>query len=71
LSWSTLSPELREIIERVCTPKQIEILKLKHAGWGFKRIALALGVDESTVRGHLRAAERNIRQEVGAMRGLY
>jgi DNA-binding CsgD family transcriptional regulator len=69
--WGNVDhPELLVIMERVCTPKQIECLKLKSTGHGAKRSALILGCDESTVRGHLRAAERRIREEVAAQRGI-
>ena len=32
VSWDAVSPELRAIIEEVCTPKQIDAVKLKAAG---------------------------------------
>lgn len=68
--WEAVSPELRGIIERVCTPRQIEALKLKSQGAGAKRIGIALGIDESAVRGLLHRAERRIRAEVAAQRGI-
>lgn len=69
-AWEGVSPELRDLIERVCSPRQIEALKLKAAGAGAKRIGLALGIDESAARGLLRRAERRIRAEVAAQRGV-
>lgn len=69
-SWEGVDPELREVIERVCSPRQIEALKLKAAGAGAKRIGLALGVDESAARGLLRRASRRIQAEIAAQRGV-
>ena len=68
--WDGVDPELRAIIERSCSARQIEALKLKAAGAGAKRIGAALGIDESAVRGLLRRAERRIRAEVAAQRGI-
>lgn len=68
--WEGVDPELRAIIERVCSPRQVEALKLKAVGAGAKRIGVALGIDESSARGLLRRAERLIRAEVAAQRGL-
>lgn len=65
--------ELREIIERVCTPAEIQVLKLKAAipGIGRRRIAELLGgISDSAVRDRLWNAERKIREEVAAMRGI-
>lgn len=68
--WSTLDPQLRDIIERVCTPREVEALKLKHVGYGRRRMALVLGISDTAVRDRLRAAEKKIRGEVAAMRGI-
>jgi len=68
--WDGVDPELRAIIERSCTPEQIEVLKLKAAGVGAKRSGHVLGKDESTIRGLLHRAERRIRAEVAAQRGI-
>lgn len=70
MSWSTISPELRELIERTCTEREIEALKLKAAGYGRRATALSLNISESAVRDRLRSAERKIRAEVAAMRGV-
>jgi DNA-binding CsgD family transcriptional regulator len=69
VSWATIPPELREIIERACTPREIEALKLRAAGYGIRRIARALDLDPSTVRARLNRAERKIRAETAAQRG--
>lgn len=68
--WEGTDPRLIEIIERVCTPRQIEALKLRAIGAGAKRIGLALDIDESAARGLLRRAERAVRAEVAAQRGV-
>jgi DNA-binding CsgD family transcriptional regulator len=68
--WDGVAPELREIIERVCTPRQIDALKLVNAGAGARRIGLALGIDESAARGLLARARRRIQAEVAAQRGV-
>jgi DNA-binding CsgD family transcriptional regulator len=68
--WGDTPPELRELIERVCTPRQVEAMKLVAVGAGAKRIGLALGVDESSARALLRRARRNVQAEVAAQRGI-
>jgi len=69
-SWEGIAPELREVIERVCSERQIDVLRLKAQGVGNRRIGLHLGIDESTVRHHLRLASKRIQLEVAAMRGI-
>jgi DNA-binding CsgD family transcriptional regulator len=60
VSWSTLSPEMRELAERVCTPKELEALKLKASGYGRRRIAIVIGISETAVRDRLRSGERKL-----------
>jgi transcriptional regulator len=55
-----LSPEFREIAEAVCTPHQLDVLKLKAGGMGYRMIALWLGVTREAVRDTHRRAELNI-----------
>lgn len=62
MSWSTLSPETRELIERVCTPKEVEALRLKAAGYGTRRMAIALGISRAAVRERLASAARKVAQ---------
>jgi DNA-binding CsgD family transcriptional regulator len=69
MSWSSVDPDLRKIIERVCTPKQIEALKLKADGFGLQRIAQVLGITKESVRSRLDSAALRIRTEAAAMRG--
>jgi uncharacterized protein YjcR len=56
--------DLLSVAGRVCTAKQIEVIKLHEAGLGWKRIALILGVSPDTVRSHHRAAVHKILKEV-------
>jgi DNA-binding NarL/FixJ family response regulator len=63
VSWEVLDPEARAIFERVCSPRELEVVKLrftlrhgKPIGW--RRIARWLDLDESTVRAAWRRAER-------------
>jgi DNA-binding NarL/FixJ family response regulator len=50
------------IARAACTPKQLQVLELREKhGRSDYAIAYMLGLDRSTVRGHLRAAERNVR----------
>jgi len=44
----------------VCTVKQLEVLELYRRGAGRRRISVALGISEATVRGHLAAAALRI-----------
>lgn len=68
MSWEGVEPEIREVAERVCTPRQVEVLKLYAQGMGHRRVARALGVDTKTAREHLEAASRRIRDEMGGAR---
>ena len=61
MRWSELSPELRELAERVCTQKELDALKL----WdpdvvGFRSVALALDISRDSARDRIRSALRKI-----------
>ncbi len=60
------SRELLEIASRVCTDRQLEAVVLFEAGYSLNRLARTLGVDKSTVRGHLQAATVKIGRELRA-----
>jgi DNA-binding CsgD family transcriptional regulator len=47
---------------RVCTPRQLEILQAKQAGISTRTIAAHLGISRATVRSHLEAADHKIRK---------
>jgi DNA-directed RNA polymerase specialized sigma24 family protein len=49
------------VAREACTPKQLEILQLhERHGMSYNAIAYAKGLSTSTVRGHLRSAQRNL-----------
>ena len=51
------------VAREVLTAKQLQALELRERhGMSDYSIAYMLGLDRSTVRGHLRAAERNLRR---------
>jgi len=59
-----LSPaELMDIARRVCTKKQIEVVRLRETGMGWKSISLMLGIGPDTVREHWRRAVVKITKE--------
>jgi DNA-binding NarL/FixJ family response regulator len=71
--WSpSVSPELRELAERACagSPRQLQVLQLVSHGLGAKSIGLLLGIDESSARGLLRRARKNVQAERAAEQGL-
>jgi DNA-binding CsgD family transcriptional regulator len=65
MSWEGVDPRLRALIERVCTTKEIEVLKLKAAGYGLRPMARILGISRSSVRSRLDAASQKIAKELG------
>jgi DNA-directed RNA polymerase specialized sigma24 family protein len=65
MSWLALPPEYREVAERVCTPAQVELLKVISAGYGLRPAARILDIDPSTARDRLARATRRIREEMG------
>lgn len=66
-----LSPaELEGIAWRVCTEKQLEVLRLRETGLGWKAIALMLGVGPDTVRDHYRRAVANVNKEADRVEAL-
>ena len=60
MSWSTLPPDLRKLAEEACTRKEIDALKLKAAGYGYRRIGVVLGIGATTARDRISRAERKI-----------
>jgi len=66
-----LSPaELHDIARRVCTEKQLEVLRLREAGLGWKAIGLMLGIGPDTVRDHYRRAVANVNKEADRVEAL-
>lgn len=65
MTWDALEPELREAAARVCTPQEIDVLRLYAHGLGYRAIAKTLGIDRDTARNRLTRASRKIREELG------
>lgn len=59
-AWRELDSQTRELAESVLTKRQLDAVKLLNAGYGKRKIAQCLGVDVSTVKDRLAAAERKI-----------
>lgn len=56
MSWHNVDPAYRELAQRVLTPRQLEVLRHRTNGVSYRKIAIALHVDEATIRGHERRA---------------
>ena len=59
-----VSPEMRDLIERSCTPRQVDVLKLKAYGFGKRRIADELGISPSAVSDRMRSGMRRVLVEL-------
>lgn len=69
--WAELPAGFRDIVERVCTSAEVRVLITMYENQaGLKKTASILGLKRSTVRTLHRRADRKIRQEVAAMRGV-
>jgi DNA-binding NarL/FixJ family response regulator len=70
-NWHALTPdELVAVARRVCTEKQLEVIRLRETGLGWKAIALMLGVGPDTVRDHYRRAVANVNKEADRVEAL-
>jgi DNA-binding CsgD family transcriptional regulator len=58
--WSEEDKETLELARRVCTANEIEVLELKASGYGRRRMAVALGISEDSVRSRLTNAKRKL-----------
>lgn len=63
MSWADEPAGFRTTAERVCTPKELDVLKLKSDGYGRRRGALMLDISETTYRERMRNALRKIEAE--------
>jgi DNA-binding CsgD family transcriptional regulator len=71
VNWpSTVPPALRELIERACTPKEVEVMQLKAQGYSKRGMANILGISEEAVRDRMRRAVRKVKEEAAAQRGV-
>jgi len=52
--------KLAEIATRVCTPKELEALELRHAGLSLRQIAFVLDLSLTTVADRIRRAEQKV-----------
>lgn len=58
---SSFSPDTRALIASVCTPAQVDALRLKHEqGLGYRAIGLSLGISRDSARDRVRAAEAKL-----------
>jgi DNA-directed RNA polymerase specialized sigma24 family protein len=60
MSWNDLNPDLRHTIETVCTPKELDALRLHLCDIGYTRIAVMLDISPSTARDRIRRARRKL-----------
>ena len=66
MSWLALPAEQRATYQQLLTPTQYDILRHRVNGHSWRRIAMALNLDESTCRGHHRRALERIRKTLEA-----
>jgi predicted DNA-binding protein (UPF0251 family) len=59
MSWADY-PD-RQLAERVCTQKELDVLRLTAAEYGQRRAARILGISRDTLRHRLDNARRKIR----------
>lgn len=59
-----LTPHELAIAQKVCTPRQLEVLDLRRRGLSHRACAWNLDLSEATIRGHIHAAERRIVAEL-------
>lgn len=64
MGWDTIPPHVRAAARAVCTPEEIDVLKLSAIGFGYRRIGRALGIDRDTARNRLERASRKIRDHL-------
>lgn len=64
MTWQSLPPELRELAERVCTAKELEALRAREAGAGYRRIALMLDISVSSARDRVQRALAKLEREL-------
>jgi DNA-directed RNA polymerase specialized sigma24 family protein len=56
MSWEAVDPAIRAMAARVCTPPQLEALKLWEDGLGYRRIASKIGISTSSARDRIHRA---------------
>ena len=64
MSWLSLDPAKRALYAKLLTEPQLNILRHRINGHSWRRIAMAVNLDESTCRGHYRRALERIRKHM-------
>lgn len=54
------SDPLRPVAERVCTPRELEVVKLRCRGLSWRSVALVLGISRAAARDRWQRAARKI-----------
>ena len=62
VSWTALPEADRDLYAEILTPLQLDMLRHRTNGHSWRRIAMAVNLDESTCRGHYRRALERIRK---------
>ena len=58
MTWASFP--YRPIAEQVCTPKELDVLRMTQSGASPRQISRIVGIDRRTVRDHLENAIRKI-----------
>lgn len=60
MSWQDLTAAERHLLETICTPKELDVLKLQAAGMSTRQIGRYLGLSRSTVQSRIYSARDRI-----------
>jgi DNA-binding NarL/FixJ family response regulator len=60
MTYAELPADFRSTCEHVCTPRELDVVKLRFDGYSWNRITESLGVSRSTIKGRYRNALRKI-----------
>ena len=64
MGWDTIPPDVRAAALAVCTPEEIDALKLSAIGYGYRKMGRALGIDRDTARNRIERASKKIRDHM-------
>lgn len=64
-AWRDIDPSIRDVFERLCSPKELDAVKLTLDGAGRRTVGRALGISDSAARDRLRNARRKTEPELG------
>lgn len=62
MSWDNVAKHRRELAERILTPKQLEVVRLRIDGHSWRAIATTLGIDQATARERYQRALDRLRR---------